>query len=206
MVATSCLAPTLALLGDSIFDNRAYTEGGPAVIDQVATQLPSPWTARLLAVDGDVAADVHQQLDYVSADVTHLVLSVGGNDALGALPAMQLGAATVHQALGVLAEIQSRFALDYGRLLDAILALKRPLIVCTIYDAVPGLDAPLRAALSLFNDVITRNALARGLQVVDLRMICTEVADYSAVSPIEPSSAGGAKLAAALVAAVLAGA
>ena len=74
---------------------------------------------------------------------------------------------------------------------------------CTIYDAVPGLPVPLRAALSLFNDVILREAIRRGLPVLDLRMVCTEPADYSEDSPIEPSSQGGAKLADRLVAQVV---
>jgi hypothetical protein len=31
----------IVLMGDSTFDNRAYTSGGPAVIDQVAELLGS---------------------------------------------------------------------------------------------------------------------------------------------------------------------
>ena len=75
-----------------------------------------------------------------------------------------------------------------------------PLLVCTIYDAIPGLPPEFVTALGLFNDVIVREAIQHGLAVLDLRMICTEPADYSAISPIEPSSQGGAKLAASLVA------
>jgi hypothetical protein len=53
------------------------------------------------------------------------------------------------------------------------------------------------AALSTFNDVITRAAFEAGLPLLDLRLICDEDSDYA--NPIEPSEAGGAKIARAIV-------
>jgi hypothetical protein len=50
--------------------------------------------------------------------------------------------------------------------------------------------------LSVFNAVILREAFARGLPVLDLRLICDRVEDYA--NPIEPSAKGGAKIAAAI--------
>ena len=44
--------PHLVLLGDSIFDNAAYTAGGPDVVTQLRAQLPPGWSATLAAVDG----------------------------------------------------------------------------------------------------------------------------------------------------------
>jgi hypothetical protein len=55
----------------------------------------------------------------------------------------------------------------------------------------------------MFNDEIIAEAAARGVPVLDLRLICTAPGDYSAQSPIEPSSQGGAKLAKSLVGAVV---
>lgn len=192
----------LTLLGDSIFDNFAYTEGRPAVIDHVRRQLPAGWSASLQAVDGSVAADVPRQVGLMPAQTTHLALSVGGNDALASLSRLSEPSGTVLESLQVLADIQVGFARSYGAALAAVLASGRPLVVCTIYDHVPGLTAPLRAALSLFNDIIVREALRHALGVVDLRQVCTEPADYANSSPIEPSSSGGDKVAAALVRAV----
>ncbi len=74
--------PHIVLLGDSIFDNAAYTAGGPDVLTQLRGQLPAGWTAALAAVDGSCADDVAAQVAGAPADATHLVLSVGGNDAL----------------------------------------------------------------------------------------------------------------------------
>jgi hypothetical protein len=45
-----------------------------------------------------------------------------------------------------------------------------------------------------FNDCILREAFTAGLPVIDLRLTCSAAGDFSAVSPIEPSSAGGAKI------------
>ncbi len=76
----------LVLLGDSIFDNAVYVAGGPAGIDQVRQNLPTGWQASLLAVDGDTSTDAPQQIQGLPSDATHLVLSVGGNDARNCLP------------------------------------------------------------------------------------------------------------------------
>jgi hypothetical protein len=35
--------PRLVLLGDSIFDNGPYVDGGEAVIDQLQRRLPAGW-------------------------------------------------------------------------------------------------------------------------------------------------------------------
>ena len=56
--------------------------------------------------------------------------------------------------------------------------------------------------LSLFNDVIVREAARERLPVLDLRLVCDEPRDYSAVSPIEPSQHGGNKIATAVAYAV----
>ena len=53
--------PHLVLLGDSILDNAAYTNGGPDVVTQVRGLLPKPWKASLLAIDGSTTNDVPAQ-------------------------------------------------------------------------------------------------------------------------------------------------
>lgn len=54
----------------------------------------------------------------------------------------------------------------------------------------------LKAALCLFNDVITRAAFSRGTALIDLRLICSEDGDYA--NPTEPSVQGGLKIARAI--------
>lgn len=194
--------PHLVLLGDSIFDNAAYVPGGPDVVKQVRAALPRDWSATLLAVDGAVTRSVDAQLSRLPTDATYLVVSVGGNDALGASYLLGAGARSVGEAVLLLAEAQDRFASDYERMLQAVLARGLPAALCTIYDTPPS--APnhrvIKAALSLFNDRITRAAFARALPLIDLRLLCAEEGDYA--NPIEPSVQGGAKMAAAIAALV----
>jgi hypothetical protein len=45
----------------------------------------------------------------------------------------------------------------------------------------------------VFNDIITREAFARGLPLIDLRLIVDDDADYA--NDVEPSSIGGGKIA-----------
>ncbi len=51
-----------------------------------------------------------------------------------------------------------------------------------------------------FNDVILRVAFELGVNVIDLRQVCVESADYA--NPIEPSGTGGRKIARAIARAV----
>jgi hypothetical protein len=73
----------IVLLGDSIFDNGAYVNGGLDVVAQLRSRLPQGWTASLLAIDSAVTSDVVRQLAGIPVEATHLVVSAGGNDALG---------------------------------------------------------------------------------------------------------------------------
>jgi hypothetical protein len=185
----------LVLLGDSIFDNARYVPDRPAVIDQVRGNLPAGWNATLLAVDGQVVEDVATQLRGLPADATHLFISAGGNDALGESTILHQSVASVGEALALLAEVQARFRDEYREMLQAVRATRLPTAVCTVYDSIPMLGVEEKTALALFNEVILREAIAGGLPVLDLRLVCTNPADYSHVSPIEPSMAGGAKIA-----------
>lgn len=190
----------LVLLGDSIFDNQSYVTEGNSVIEHLRRIVPQSVRASLLAVDGDVADDVVMQMKGIPVDATHFALSVGGNDALGAIPVMSVPAASVNDALGKLTTVRKGFHNSYRRVLRELADVGKPTVVCTVYEDVPGLTEELKTALSLFNDVITREALATGASVIDLRNLCNEPADYSAQSPIEPSEQGGRKIAKAIAA------
>src|SRR5208283_2420423 len=82
----------------------------------------------------------------------------------------------------------------YRAMLQALSAAGKPTAVCTVYDAIPGLPPAEQTALAGFNEVILREAFLAGLPVIDLRLVCGMAADYSPVSPIEPSVVGGAKI------------
>src|SRR4051812_34711938 len=73
----------VVLLGDSIFDNAAYTRGEPDVVTHLRRLLPDDWEPPLCAVDGAPASGLARQLRGVPASATRLVVAIGGNDALG---------------------------------------------------------------------------------------------------------------------------
>jgi hypothetical protein len=190
----------IVLLGDSILDNAAYTAGRPAVIDHLQDQLHAGWKASLLAVDGSVTADIPAQLAKLPADTTHLVVSAGGNDALMQSSFVSQPAHSVADVLLRMTAIAQQFEQQYQPMLDALLARTLPPILCTVYEPNfpdPSIQQLMSAGLLLFNDIILRIAFRKGIPVIDLRLVCTTPADYA--NEIEPSVAGGAKIASAIV-------
>jgi lysophospholipase L1-like esterase len=186
----------VVLLGDSIFDNAAYTRGAPDVVRQLRRRLPYGSKATLRAVDGGTTADVHGQLRLLPADATHLIVSAGGNDALGHIDFLGAPAATTAEALLGLADIAAEFERRYHGMLAEVLARDLPTAICTIYyPRFP--DATLQriaaTGLAVFNDCIIRAAFTHRIPLLDLRFVCTEEGDYA--DPIEPSAQGGEKIA-----------
>lgn len=188
----------IALLGDSIFDNAAYTGGEPDVAGHLRAILPAPWRATLCAVDGSAAADLARQLGTVPVDASHLVVAVGGNDALDEIDMLDLPVTSTAQALALFGRRIHAFEARYRNALEAVLARGLPTSVCTIYNGdLPPEQAPLaRVALMLFDDTILRVAFEHRLSVLELRLVCDEKADYA--NPIEPSGRGGRKIAGAV--------
>jgi len=194
-------AKHIVLLGDSILANGAYVGGGPDVIQQLNKRLPAGSRATLEAIDGSLTTGVRLQLRIAPEDATHYVVSAGGNDALHYSGLLNEKVSSVAEALERLAAVRESFVQEYRAMLDDVVAKGRPVAVCTIYDAhFP--DAKQRRlsslGLTVFNDCITREASARGLALIDLRLIITEAEDLA--NPIEPSVIGGAKIADAIIA------
>jgi len=188
--------PHVVLLGDSIFDNGVYVPDGPSFSEQLRTALSDEWSVSLLAVDGHVTAHVETQLARLPHDATHLVVSCGGNDALNHLPVLAEGAESVAEVLSRFAQIRTEFAQTYRKMLERVVATQKDVTICTVYDCIPDLEPIALTALSMFNEVILREAMLEKVKIIDLRLVCTERTDYSELSPIEPSQLGGAKIAA----------
>ncbi len=186
----------IVLLGDSIFDNKAYVNGGLDVVAHLRRQIPSEWKASLRAVDGSVVEDVRKQTLDLPDDATHLIVSAGGNNAILNADVLQQKAASSAEVLNKLADVASTFEYHYREMLRAVLSLHKPFAVCTIY--YPRIPEPFAqkiavAALSIFNDVIIKQAFSAGVPLIDLRLVCNEDSDYA--NEIEPSEAGGRKIA-----------
>ena len=196
----------LVLLGDSVFDNAAYTDGGPAVIEHLRRSLTNGWRADLLAVDGSTTEDICDQLAQMPGTATHLVLSVGGNNALLRADVLETPVTSSGEALVLLAQASEAFRVAYAQALTACLAVGKPLVICTIYNGNfpdPNYQLAATTALASFNDVIVRAAVDHELRVLDLRLVCNTPADFA--NPLEPSIQGGEKIAAAIARAVTEG-
>lgn len=192
--------PHIVLLGDSIFDNASYTNGGPAVIAQVRERLPGGWKATLLAVDGATTEGVPAQLARMPSDATHLVLSVGGNNALMRKHLLDHPVRSSAETFTLFSRAVREFEEAYKKAVSACMQRSLPLVICTIYNGnFP--DAAYRqrvaVAVAAFDDAIIRTGIENQLKVIDLRLVCNKPEDYA--NPIEPSSIGGAKIAKAIV-------
>ena len=152
--------PHITLLGDSIFDNAVYADPEPDVAAHLRDVTGPDTKVTLLAVDGSITRDVAAQIDRIPGDTSHLVVSSGGNDALGVQNVLSSAARDVARALSMLYHPLEAFCLDY--------------------------------------DAIYRTANRIRADVIELRSICTESADYA--NPIEPSGPGGLKIAKAIAA------
>lgn len=189
----------IALLGDSVFDNAAYVKPNADVPTLLRRRLREGEVV-LLAKDGGRMADVSLQLSRLPPHTTHLVISVGGNDALdraGVLDATALDAADAFRALADIVEV---FEDGYRRMLGVALKAGLPTVVCTIYNGwFENRDYQRRAsaAVGVLDDAIFRAATEHRLTVIDLRRVCHRAADFT--HQVEPSEQGGAKIAEAIV-------
>ena len=199
----------LVLLGDSTLDNAPYTGDGPCVTDHIDSRLGDGSSVSLLAVDGHKIHKVAGQLNRLKKlpTATHLVLSVGGNDALGHIGIF--GRPEVMDMFGAvsdLTDILDGFQASYRACLEQVLEHELPTIACTIYNGAfpdPSYQRVLTTTARLFDDVIMQCAFDADCPVIDLRRVCADPADY--FNPIEPGERGGEKIASAILSALTPG-
>ena len=193
----------IVLLGDSIFDNKVYVGNEPDVISHLREMIAPDWNATLKAIDGSLVENVESQLAANPATGTHYVISTGGNNAIMNADVLNLQVNSSAEVFNVLANRIEKFEEQYQKMLETVMSRNLPTIVCTIYHPnfiEPSLQKIAKTALCAFNDVIIRQAFLAGIPFLDLRLICGEKTDYA--NEIEPSSAGGRKIAAKILEAV----
>ncbi|HEU6451539.1 MAG TPA: GDSL-type esterase/lipase family protein [Gemmatimonadaceae bacterium] len=185
----------LVLFGDSILDNAPYTGALPDTTTHLRRLLPG-WSVDLLAQDGAAMADIPFQLHDLRAPVSVAVLSVGGNDAVEHVGLLEPRTIDSAQLLRELLHVADDFQERYESVARDVAAVAERTIVCTIYEVQlePRPYAELaRVPLALLNDRIVRTAGRLGLDVLELRSVCTDPADF--VKQIEPSPQGAEKIA-----------
>ena len=193
---------SLLLIGDSILDNAPYARPAPDTATHLRHLLPG-WSVRLVARDGAMMHHVLEQLRGLDRRTTAAVLSIGGNDAaqhIGLLDQPRLGSTEV---LGQLLDIAESFAKRYEALARAVADRAERTILCTIYEVQlqPARYAQLaRIPLAVLNDRIVRIGTSLGMEILELRTVCTKPGDF--VLEIEPSATGARKIAEAVAAVV----
>ena len=205
----------IVLCGDSIIDNGSYVnEGELDVSGQVQEELPDS-KVTLLAVDGNVTEDIEDQMNNLPKDATHIFISIGGNDGYNRMDVFDESANTIGDAMGPLYEMRNEFEIDYNKMLKNVLSYGVPTTLCSIYyprfeksdnDVIRNYlggknnQVPIKkmamVGLSVYNDIITKEAFQAGLPLIDLRVLCNDDKDFA--NHIEPSALGGKKIARAI--------
>jgi len=198
-LASAMPPQTLLLLGDSILDNGTYTYPEPDTTARLERLVAPAWAVHRLAQDGATMRGLPPQLALLDYRPDAAVLSVGGNDLMAYVDMIQRPATSVAEVLGELLAIADGFHLHYEAAVRSVMGRADRTILCTIYE-VP-LQPPMagtlaRVPLGLVNDRILRIGAELGLEVLELRRVCTEVEDF--VLEIEPSAQGAEKIARAI--------
>ena len=205
----------IVLCGDSIIDNGSYVNQGELdVAGQVQEELPDS-KVTLLAVDGNVTEDIEDQMNNLPKDATHIFISIGGNDGYNRMDVFDESANTIGDAMEPLYEMRNEFEIDYNKMLKNVLSYGVPTTLCSIYyprfeksdnDVIRNYlggknnQVPIKkmamVGLSMYNDIITKEAFQAGLPLIDLRVLCNDDKDFA--NHIEPSALGGKKIAVAI--------
>lgn len=194
----------VSLLGDSIIDNKVYVgEGELSVTEHLQHNSPSYFT--MIAVDGDTTEEVlDNQLDNLKEPVSHIVLSIGGNDLLQNLHLLQDETSGMKFALEKCSELISEIQENYIKILEHLSQYGAKVLLCTVYEGDLESDLLLaeynkagQVMLKMHNDTVYYLASKFEVDVLELRNIFTNKEDYA--NPIEPSHIGGEKLAKAII-------
>jgi len=194
----------VSLLGDSIIDNKVYVgDDELSVTEHLQHNSSSNFT--MIAVDGDTTEDVlENQLDNLKEPVSHIVLSIGGNDLLQNLHLLQDETSGMKFALEKSSELIGEIQENYTKILEHLSNYDAKVLLCTVYEGDLKSDVMLaqfdkagQAMLKMHNDTVYYLASKFEVDVLELRNIFTNKEDYA--NPIEPSHIGGEKLAKAII-------
>ena len=115
-------------MGDSIFDNRAYTQSEPDVATHLRGLLPYSANVTVCAIDGSVTSDLQRQIGRVPADASHVVVSIRGNDTLRNTDLLTMSVSSTAQALSLFRDRIVRFESAYRKAIEAAVTLRRTVL------------------------------------------------------------------------------
>ncbi len=209
----------VALLGDSIIDNKVYVGPDEFSVREHLESL-SDLEFSQIAVDGHTTVGVLQeQIDKIEKDTDFIVLSIGGNDLLEYLYLLvdDINKHIFSRNLEIMNSFVEPIRERYEEIVERLVKQEGKVLLCTVYNGdfergdgyetlevnqqftstygnmFEGKQEAAGVIARVFNDVVYSTGNKFGIEVLELREIFTESADYA--NPIEPSHIGGRKLA-----------
>eukprot|EP00658_Telonema_sp_P-2_P085104 TRINITY_DN9628_c0_g1_i3.p2 TRINITY_DN9628_c0_g1~~TRINITY_DN9628_c0_g1_i3.p2 ORF type:complete len:263 (-),score=68.39 TRINITY_DN9628_c0_g1_i3:1328-2116(-) len=160
----------------------------------------------MCALDGAMIAAIPDQLGNAPVDGNYFIISVGGNNATGAVSTVLGEATTVEESILRLHTFVAAFEQEFTQMVQRVVQVigQKPLVLCGCYNpcfhsmnVTTVSQGVVNTAMALLADVVQRVGTRFGAAVIDWRRVMTKVEDFA--NPIEPSSVGGAKMADCIV-------
>ena len=195
----------VTLLGDSIIDNKVYVESDELSVLEHLEHISDDEFLQI-ALDGATTDHVlSSQLEHVSEEDTHTVLSVGGNDLLNNISFLtQDFRYSPNRVLEQLRQMLLPINKNYEAIVQKLTDYRATPLLCTVYEGdlvgseeFDSIAESARSMVSFFNDSIYRIGSKYNIEVLELREIFVTSEDYA--NPIEPSHKGGQKFAKEIV-------
>ena len=231
----------IALLGDSTIDHKAYCVDDPSVEEVLRaalsavspsashsssdSQTPSSAFGKegttptatnsvtLCARDGALMTAIARQANTMPDHATHIVISVGGNDALGDISILHRKCADVQEAAQLLKNFVDEFIAKLREVMVATLQKyrwgkedkdRKNIVLCSVYIpqfgpfGVTNIDqASVEVAALLLSKTIQNLAFELSIPVIDLSRVVTSEECLS--NPIEPNGKGAERMARAIL-------
>jgi len=166
----------LVLLGDALQN----IDLGTGEIESALVPRPrNPWKLTVLKTPQALSRGHVRE---IPEDATHIVISVEGAWAIETSGLLQRSARTVSEALGTLSAAADEFETVLASMIAAARETGLPTVVCTMvpdHFVEPVQHRVFSTALAIFNDRVMRSAVAAGLPIVELRLVCNENADFA---------------------------
>jgi hypothetical protein len=179
----------VVLLGDVLLDAYISIDKTPGKFEEALLPGTSDqWKITVVSADEVERAG---PLLALPKDATHALIFIEGNHAIEQSGLLDARPGAAGQMLGQLAFAADEFERKLQRLIEVAQAARLVIMVCSMFQ--PNHKDVVRqrtacAALSIFNDRVTKRVAEARAALIDLRLICNERDDYD--KPTQLSKSG----------------
>jgi len=179
----------VVLLGDALLDAYSSIDKTPGEFEDALL----PGTRDQWKISVVPAAEIERAGPalVLPEDATHAIIFIEGNHAIEQSGMIHGRPGAQDETLEQLSLAADEFERKLERLIHVAKSARLVIMVCTMFQ--PKYKDPLRqraacAALAVFNDRVTKRAIAARVSMIDLRLICDEPGDYD--KPTQLSKGG----------------